>query len=194
VGRGGQLRHPDLGDGHRHLGFRFEHTDLTLFANSPPSYLLYVKEFGDSPNSFIVSLGWHVTRATTSSILRAGCCRWPESRWDAIADLSYYKANYLAQWFAPVYGDSVLMLRGDVGYAAGYSGKSLPFYKVFYAGGVGSVRGYETASLGPRDIYGIRWGAAQDRRQCGAVLSDPEGGQVGAREHFRGRRADLRRS
>jgi outer membrane protein insertion porin family len=30
----------------------------------------------------------------------------------------------------------------------------LPFYKVFYGGGVGSVRGYETASLGPRDIQG----------------------------------------
>jgi len=60
----------------------------------------------------------------------------------------------LAQWFAPVYGDFVLMLRGDVGYADGYNNKSLPFYKVFYGGGVGSVRGYETASLGPRDIYG----------------------------------------
>jgi outer membrane protein insertion porin family len=27
----------------------------------------------------------------------------------------------------------------------------LPFYKNFYAGGIGSVRGYETASLGPVD-------------------------------------------
>ena len=71
-----------------------------------------------------------------------------------IADLSYYKANYLIQWFWPVYSDYVLMLRGDVGYAAGYGGKALPFYKVFYGGGVGSVRGYETATLGPRDIVG----------------------------------------
>ena len=46
------------------------------------------------------------------------------------------------------------MLRGDIGYADGYNGKPLPFFKVFYAGGVGSVRGYETASLGPQDIYG----------------------------------------
>ena len=46
------------------------------------------------------------------------------------------------------------MLRGDVGYAAGYGGKPLPFYKVFYGGGVGSVRGYETATLGPRDLAG----------------------------------------
>ena len=39
--------------------------------------------------------------------------------------------------------------RGD-----GYGGKPLPFFKAFYAGGVGSVRGYESGSLGPRDIYG----------------------------------------
>ncbi len=46
------------------------------------------------------------------------------------------------------------MLRGDVGYGDGYGGKPLPFFKAFFAGGVGSVRGYETASLGPQDIFG----------------------------------------
>ena len=46
------------------------------------------------------------------------------------------------------------MLRGDAGYGDGYGGKPLPFFKAFYAGGVGSVRGYDTASLGPKDIYG----------------------------------------
>jgi outer membrane protein insertion porin family len=46
------------------------------------------------------------------------------------------------------------MLRGDLGYGDGYNDKPLPFFKAFYAGGVGSVRGYESGSLGPRDIYG----------------------------------------
>ena len=46
------------------------------------------------------------------------------------------------------------MLRGDLGYGDGYGGKPLPFFKAFYAGGVGSVRGYESSSLGPRDIFG----------------------------------------
>ena len=46
------------------------------------------------------------------------------------------------------------MLRADIGYGDGYDGKPLPFFKAFYAGGVGSVRGYEAGSLGPRDIYG----------------------------------------
>ena len=69
-------------------------------------------------------------------------------------DLSYYKLQYVNQSFWPVYGDFVLMLRGDIGYGDGYGGKPLPFFKAFYAGGVGSVRGYEAGSLGPRDIYG----------------------------------------
>jgi outer membrane protein insertion porin family len=69
-------------------------------------------------------------------------------------DLAYYKLQYVNQSFWPVYGEFVLMLRADLGYADGTSGKPLPFYKAFYAGGVGSVRGYESGSLGPRDIYG----------------------------------------
>jgi outer membrane protein insertion porin family len=137
------------------LGFRFEQTDLTLFDNSPLSYRQFVDEFGSSPNSFIVSLGW--ARDTRDDILYPSRGMLQVAGVEVgtpIADLSYYKANYLAQWFSPVYGDLVLMLRGDVGYADGYNDKSLPFYKVFYAGGVGSVRGYETASLGPRDRFG----------------------------------------
>jgi outer membrane protein insertion porin family len=46
------------------------------------------------------------------------------------------------------------MLNGELGYANGYRNKPLPFFKNFYAGGVGSVRGFETASLGPRDTNG----------------------------------------
>ena len=46
------------------------------------------------------------------------------------------------------------MLKADLGYGDGYDQKPFPFFKAFYAGGVGSVRGYEAGTLGPRDIYG----------------------------------------
>jgi outer membrane protein insertion porin family len=137
------------------LGWRYENTALTLFTNSPLYYYAYVAEFGSTTNSIVVSLGW--ARDTRDDILypTKGILQVAGIEVGLpIVDLSYYKANYLVQWFWPVYGEYVLMLRGDVGYAAGYGGKPLPFYKVFYAGGVGSVRGYETASLGPRDLAG----------------------------------------
>jgi outer membrane protein insertion porin family len=46
------------------------------------------------------------------------------------------------------------MANSQFGYANGYRGKDLPFFKNFYAGGVDSVRGFETATLGPRDTNG----------------------------------------
>jgi outer membrane protein insertion porin family len=42
----------------------------------------------------------------------------------------------------------------DVGFAEGYSDKPLPFFKNYYAGGPGSVRGYSALSLGPSDALG----------------------------------------
>ena len=67
-------------------------------------------------------------------------------------DLRYYKATYQHQRFFPVLQRMVLMLNGEVGYAKGLRGQEMPFFKSFYAGGVGSVRGYDTASLGPYEI------------------------------------------
>jgi outer membrane protein insertion porin family len=71
-----------------------------------------------------------------------------------IGDLSYYKLQYVNATYWPVYGNLVLMARADVGYGDGFGGKPLPFFKAFFAGGVNSVRGYDTASLGPQDSFG----------------------------------------
>ncbi len=43
----------------------------------------------------------------------------------------------------------------------------LPFFKNFYAGGVGSVRGYDPNSLGPRDINNNSLGG--DKRAVGNI-------------------------
>ena len=68
-----------------------------------------------------------------------------------VFDMRYYKLNYQHQWFHPLGKDVSLMLHGEAGVAGGYGGKELPFFKNYYAGGPGSVRGYEANSLGPRD-------------------------------------------
>ena len=44
------------------------------------------------------------------------------------------------------------MLNGEIGYGGGYGGSDLPFYKNYYGGGIGSVRGYDTGSLGPTQL------------------------------------------
>jgi outer membrane protein insertion porin family len=137
------------------FGFRVEHTNLSLFPNSPLVYYQFVQDFGYSTNSYILSGGW--SRDTRNDILYPTFGRLQSALVEVglpFGDLSYYKLSYINQAFWPVYGDFVLMLRADLGYGDGYGGKPLPFFKAFYAGGVGSVRGYESGSLGPRDIYG----------------------------------------
>jgi outer membrane protein insertion porin family len=44
------------------------------------------------------------------------------------------------------------MLNGELGYADSYGNEDYPFFKNFYVGGVNSVRGFESGSIGPRDI------------------------------------------
>src|SRR6266550_3268978 len=137
------------------FGGRFEHTKLTLFSNSPPLYVDFVRQFGDVTNTFILTTGW--ARDTRDSVLfpTRGLL---QSAFGEVGlptgSLEYYKANYLIQWFTPLPLSSVLMLRSEFGYGGGLSNKTLPFFKAYYGGGVGSVRGFETASLGPQDSQG----------------------------------------
>ncbi|HEY3177643.1 MAG TPA: outer membrane protein assembly factor BamA [Casimicrobiaceae bacterium] len=135
------------------FGGRFEQTKITLFADSPPVYQNFVKQFGATTNAFIASAGW--SRDTRDDILYPTKGRLQSVVVEtAFGDLAYYKIQYVQSWFYPVYRDFVLMLKGNVGWADGLNEKPLPFFKAFYAGGVGSVRGYENSSLGPRDIFG----------------------------------------
>jgi outer membrane protein insertion porin family len=78
-----------------------------------------------------------------------------------VLDMHYYKLNYQHQWFHPLTTDLTLMLNGEAGVAGGYRNKPLPFFKNFYAGGVGSVRGYDSSSLGPRDVNDLVLGGTK---------------------------------
>jgi len=71
-------------------------------------------------------------------------------------DLTYHRSTFQSQWFftGERFPWLTFMVNGEIGYADGYKDKPLPFFKNFYAGGVGSVRAFETASLGPRDLSG----------------------------------------
>jgi len=144
------------------VAIRGEHTNLTLYQGSPLLYYDFVKTFGYSTNSYILSAGW--SRDTRDSILfpNRGSLQTAYAEYAMpFGNLYYYKTGYLVQWFTPLPLSTVLMLRADLGYGGGLGNKPLPFFKAYYAGGVGSVRGYETASLGPQDLAGNAIGGRQ---------------------------------
>jgi outer membrane protein insertion porin family len=67
------------------------------------------------------------------------------------SDLEFYKLTYRGEVFYPIRNEWILHFRTELGYGDGY-GKTteLPFYEHFFAGGFGSVRGFEVNTLGPR--------------------------------------------
>ncbi len=67
------------------------------------------------------------------------------------SELEFYRLNYSGQIFFPLTRLFTLRLRTDLGYGGVFGGtETFPFYKHFFAGGMGSVRGYENSTLGPR--------------------------------------------
>jgi outer membrane protein insertion porin family len=76
-----------------------------------------------------------------------------------ITGVSYYKANYEALQYVPLWRRWTLAFTGNLGYGAGLgSTTSLPPYELFYGGGPDSVRGYQESRLGPKDQYGNPYG------------------------------------
>lgn len=66
-------------------------------------------------------------------------------------DLQYYKFDYTGQIFKPLTRSLTLRLHTHLGYAGAYGDlDELPFFEHYYAGGFGSVRGFERNTLGPR--------------------------------------------
>lgn len=135
------------------VGVTGENQNLTLYAGiSPQRFYDYANEFGYNTNTFKVSSGW--ARDTRDSLI------YPTRGWlqsigveatVPLTNVKYFKVNYQGQAFIPLVADFVYGLNVEAGFGMGYGGRSLPFFQNYYGGGVGSVRGYETNSLGPRE-------------------------------------------
>ena len=68
------------------------------------------------------------------------------------SDVEYYKLSYSAQYYQPITDSLTLRLRADLGYGDAFGDTSrLPFFKNYYGGGFGSVRGFRRNTLGPTD-------------------------------------------
>ncbi|MFZ5556852.1 MAG: outer membrane protein assembly factor BamA [Pseudomonadota bacterium] len=134
------------------FGIGAEQTDITLLPDSPERYVNFVRGFGDSTTTIPLTLSWARDSRDSAIFPNSGSLQRASGE-VAIpgGDLEYYRVTYFHQWFRPLTRTWTLSLRGEAGYGDGYSGQPLPFFKNFFAGGISTVRGYETASLGPRD-------------------------------------------
>lgn len=143
------------------FGLTYEQTSLTIDeATASVQYKDFINEFGDGINSAdtdTVRLDTSWARDTRNSFLfptKGLMQRVSAEIGTPLGNLQYYKVSLQHQQFFPLSKSFTLMLNGEAGVGDGLSGKSLPFFKNFYAGGTSSVRGFANGTLGPKDAFG----------------------------------------
>ncbi|MFA6015067.1 MAG: outer membrane protein assembly factor BamA [Gallionellaceae bacterium] len=135
-----------------HYGLAAEQATIGLTSYSPTRFQEYINTFGSTTANLLGTVGWSRDDRDSAIYTTEGTVQRAFTEVSMpVSDQQYFKITYQHQWFYPVSNDITLMLNGDLGLANGYGGQVLPFFKNLYAGGVGSVRGYEPSSLGPRD-------------------------------------------
>ncbi|KAA0910993.1 outer membrane protein assembly factor BamA [Pusillimonas sp. ANT_WB101] len=132
-------------------GVSFENNKLSrLRDTTPQAYKDFVEQYGESTNAFIFNVGW--SKDTRDSALVPNKGNYTRLSADvSTLDLQYYMLSAQQQYYLPLGRSFTLAFNGLLDWGRAYGNKDFPVIKNVYGGGIGSVRGYEGASLGGRD-------------------------------------------
>jgi outer membrane protein insertion porin family len=148
-----------------YFGAGLERTKLETDDSSPTLYKEFVKQNASDALTKQTGVGTATTdaipltvawgRDTRDSAITPTRGRYQRANLevDLIGDAKYYRAIYEHQWYRPLTRWMTLALKGELDIGGGLQGHAYPVFKNFYGGGIGSVRGYESSSLGLVDPY-----------------------------------------
>ncbi len=140
------------------VGLSFERNVLSYSSLStlPTSYREIQTEFGSSVTSVPLTVGW--ARDSRDSVLvpNKGRLTRLNSEIGVGGDTRYYKNSIQYQEYWPLTKKYTLAVNAELGAGGGLNGKAYPVFKNYFAGGLGSVRGFQQGSLqtkNARDYY-----------------------------------------
>ncbi len=165
------------------FGIGIENINVQADNSAPMLYQQYVSDFGNSvlvpsglgyswlanpssatTNSFPLTAAWQRDSRDSYLVPTKGRYQRASLEISAVGSLQYYRASYQHQYFKPFFSNAVtLALNGEIDYGRGIRGKPFPVFKNYYAGGIGTVRGFEGSTLGLGtnvDQYGNSLGGA----------------------------------
>src|SRR5450830_1614295 len=141
-----------------YFGAGGEKTTIVPGTLLPSSYLPYV----DHDNVAIpLTVGWSRDRRDSALAPNSGRYQRANAEWSVAGDVRYVRATYQYQEYIPLNKQFTAAFNGELGWGAAVGDKTYPVFKNFYGGGLGSVRGYEQGSLGPRDSTGTVLGGTR---------------------------------
>jgi outer membrane protein insertion porin family len=155
-----------------YFGGGVERTTIKPGTSIPAAYLLYANEFGNSSMLFPLTVGWSRDSRDSALVPTEGRLQRFNSEWGVGGAARYLKADYQYQQYVPLNKQFSLAFNGELGLGKGLGGNPFPVFKNFYGGGLGSVRGFDQGTLGPRDVTGFVIGGAK-KVTLGAELNAP---------------------
>ncbi len=132
-------------------GVGLENTQLDLEPTSPIQLVQEQQAFGRNSTAYLATAG--LSRDTRDSAIApsSGTLQSLNVEYATpIGEREYVRATYTHSYFQPITRSITFAIRGDFGYGVGLGGKNFPLTKNFFAGGIGSVRGFAPSSIGPR--------------------------------------------
>ncbi|AVO40069.1 outer membrane protein assembly factor BamA [Simplicispira suum] len=140
------------------FGGGLEQTRIKPGTNIPAAYLVYADRYGYSSSAVPLTIGWSRDSRDSALAPNVGVYQKFNSEWSVAGDARYVRANYQYQQYVPLNKKFTLAFNGEVGVGKGINGRPFPVFKNFYSGGLGSVRGFDQGTLGPRDVTGASLG------------------------------------
>ncbi|MES2245647.1 MAG: outer membrane protein assembly factor BamA [Pseudomonadota bacterium] len=131
-----------------------------VYTATPQAYLDYFQCTGTAPSvvcagknvvGIPATVGWSRDDRDSALVPTRGRLQSANLELGVGSELRYLKTNYQYQQYVPLSKQYTLAFNGQLGYAKALGGSSFPIFKNFYAGGLGSIRGFEQNSLGPTD-------------------------------------------
>ena len=138
------------------LGYGLNHIELILSAFNPSLEAKYfVAKYGNEYDTLTLNTSFtHDTRNRTVFATRGSSQTVAMNLTAPGSDLEYYKLSYDTKFYFGLTDDLTLLLRSNLAYGDGFGdSEELPFFERYFAGGLRTVRGFDTNSLGPRDEF-----------------------------------------
>lgn len=136
------------------FGAALERMEIKNGTAIPAYYLQYAEEVGNPSNTLPLTIGWSSDTKDSALIPTRGTFQRFNAEWGALGDAQYLKVSYQYQYYLPITRNFTAAFNTELGWGEGLAGKPFPVFKNFYAGGQGSVRGFDQNTLGPRDVTG----------------------------------------